>query len=119
MVFTVEKWSCICTFAVEFRFSEGKKINNSFSFFQKGFVITHDNWPSWGRAEAWAPEIHFVDGTYIVYFSMLKSDEDVRAIGYAKPVNSTDPYGPYEVSSSPIIQSTYGSIDCTWFRDPK
>ena len=83
--------------------------------FQKGHVIPKDGWPQWGYKESWAPEIHYVDNNFIVYFSLLKTEDDVRAVGYAK---SKDPFGPYQVSDAPIIESWLGAIDTTWFRDP-
>ena len=56
-----------------------------------------------------------MDNNFIVYFSLLKTEDDVRAVGYAK---SKDPFGPYQVSDAPIIESWLGAIDTTWFRDP-
>ena len=84
---------------------------------QKSYVIPKDGWPEWGVKQAWAPEIHYIDNNFIVYFSLAKSDKR-RAIGYAKSLNSSNPFGPYKISEGPIIESDLGSIDPTWFRDP-
>ncbi len=40
--------------------------------FQVGFVFSKDSWPKWGYTDIWAPEIHRINGTFYVYFSVRK-----------------------------------------------
>ena len=35
----------------------------------KGHVFPTGAWPSWAVENMWAPEIHFVNGTFVVYFT--------------------------------------------------
>ena len=79
-------------------------------------MISGFNWPVWGSGMAWAPEIHLVDGMYVVYFSLQKDRDRLRGIGFAK---SHHPFGPFHYSDGPIIESPFGSIDCHCFKDPK
>ena len=81
-------------------------------------MIQADEWPVWGYTDAWAPEIHRVDNGFIVYFSMKKTEDGKHAVGYARSRNASNPFGPYEISQRPLIQSDTGSIDTTWFKDP-
>ena len=87
--------------------------------FQKGHVFGKDAWPSWAYEHAWAPEMHFVNGSYRVYFSMKARATDVWAIGVATSANRSNPFGPYVDSGDPIIEHTNGAIDITWFKDPR
>jgi len=84
----------------------------------RGYVFNETNWPLWGLNDAWAPEIHFVDGVYIVYFSMRHRATGTHAIGAAK---ATNPYGPYTdcCDGQPIYQHRSGAIDAHWFKDPR
>ena len=44
----------------------------------KGHVFPTGAWPSWAVENMWAPEIHFVNGTFVVYFTgwyNLRSDQ--------------------------------------------
>ena len=35
----------------------------------KGHVFPAGAWPDWAFENMWAPEIHFVNGTFVVYFT--------------------------------------------------
>ena len=35
----------------------------------KGHVFPAGAWPGWAVENMWAPEIHFVNGTFVVYFT--------------------------------------------------
>ena len=69
----------------------------------------------------WAPEIHFVGGRFLVYYSGRKRFDlgGYLAIGVAISANPESPYGPYLDHGSPIIDILPGVIDVHWFRDPK
>ena len=82
-----------------------------------GHVFPKDGWPEWGFTNAWAPEIHYVDGRFNVYFTMRQTVNKILAIGVAV---SNSPFGPFEDSGQPLASTpTNGSIDATWFKDPK
>ena len=85
-------------------------------------VFESEGWPKWAHKEcknAWAPEIHLVNGNYQVYFSMRQHSDDQMAIGVAISTNKSNPFGPYKDIGHPIIQHPTGAIDVTWFRDPQ
>jgi len=89
---------------------------------QHGFVFTGEsgNWPVWANCYMCAPEIHWVNGRYLVYFCARQ--QNVRhSIGVA--VSQTDsPYGPYQDLGVPIVtyeeDSIGGAIDPHYFQDP-
>ena len=72
----------------------------------------------WAYRDFWAPEIHFVNGRYLVYFSARQKSNDRLAIGVAISQNPIDPFGPYYDFGRPIIEGEPGVIDIHWFRDP-
>ena len=87
------------------------------SWTPKGHIFHKDSWPKWGYNHAWAPEIHFVNGKYNAYFTMRQSKNKILAIGVG---HSTNPFGPYHDIGEPLVtHSSRGSIDATWFQDPK
>lgn len=67
----------------------------------------------------WAPEIHFVNGRFMVYFSARKKSNSKLAIGVAISTDPKNPFGPYEDYGTPIIEDFYGAIDIHYFKDPK
>ena len=87
-------------------------------YFQYNPVFTHDKRPEWAYRDFWAPEIHFVNGTYLAYFSARQKSDNRLAIGVAISQNPTNPFGPYEDFGQPIIEGEPGVIDIHWFRDP-
>ena len=87
-------------------------------FSQKNPVFTNDKRPEWAYAHFWAPEIHFVNGRYLAYYSARQKSDNRLAIGVAISQNPTDPFGPYEDFGQPIIEGEPGVIDIHWFRDP-
>ena len=86
---------------------------------QNGWVFTESNWPNWVKDKMWAPEMHFVNGRYLVYFTGGGMDERL-ASGVA--VSQTEsPYGPYKDLGYPLIKSPFslgGAIDPHYFKDP-
>ena len=66
----------------------------------------------------WAPEIHFVNNGYHIYFTAKHKKTGNHAIGVAISSNKTNPFGPYYDFGKPIIENLSGVIDAHWFRDP-
>ena len=89
------------------------------NLFQISYVFQKDAWPGWADKDAWAPEMHWVNGNYLVYFSMRKRIDDQHAIGVAVSTNKSNPFGPYADLGHPIVQHPTGTIDVSWFRDPR
>ena len=83
-----------------------------------GHVFPQDGWPTWAYRDMWAPEIHWVDGNYHVYFSARNSADNNLAIGLARSLNASNPFGPYQDLGAPIIQNDLGVIDIHYFLDP-
>ena len=93
---------------------------------QVAYVFLKGNWPKWVRSDMWAPEIHFVNGTFYVYFSARNTDPECHMIipGSCHSIGlaiseSGGPFGPYHDYGTPIMDGRFGVIDVTWYRDPK
>jgi len=86
----------------------------------RGHVFTGNrNWPSWAEARMWAPELHWVKGSYVVYFTAA-DDRDKLNIG-AAVAKSSDPFGDYRDIGKPLIvdeNSVAGALDPHYFLDP-
>ena len=74
----------------------------------------------------WAPEIHFVNDTFYVYFSAHNNDPSCNSIipGSCHSIGvaisqSVDPFGPYHDYGHPILEGRFNVIDITWFKDPR
>ena len=90
-----------------------------FVWLQKGYVFSQNEWPTWARTDMWAPEIHYVNDGYLVYFSAKHKQTGYHAIGVAISANKTNPLGPYYDFGKPLIEDSNGVIDAHWFKDPK
>ena len=73
----------------------------------------------WAYDDFWAPEIHYVNNNYYVYYSARSKTNNKLCIGVAISSNSTNPFGPYVEHKNPIIEHPDGVIDITWFQDPR
>ena len=83
---------------------------------QRGFVFPSGSWPVWATGYMWAPEIHFVNGMFHVYFSGKSNINQRFCIGVAQ---SADHTGPFVDLGTPIIENEdLGVIDVHWFMDP-
>ena len=89
-------------------------------------MFLKSSWPKWVRSDMWAPEIHFVNGTFYVYFSARNNDPECHMIipGSCHSIGvaiseSGGPFGPYQDYGTPIMNGRFGVIDVTWYRDPK
>ena len=75
----------------------------------------------------WAPEIHYINDTFYVYFSSHNKDPSCHiiipgschSIGVAISESSGNPFGPYHDYGKPILDGRFGVIDVTWFKDPR
>ena len=87
---------------------------------QKGYVFSQGKWPEWAVSDSWAPEIHWVNECYYVYFSARKKSDQLLAIGVVKSQNASNPYGPYvDPLGGPLIEGTREAIDIHYFKDSK
>ena len=84
---------------------------------QVGYVFDSTNWPIWGCSDAWAPELHHVEGRFLVYFSMQHTETRSHAIGVA--ISSGSALGPFTDYGTPLVEHPSGTIDVHWFKDPK
>ena len=67
----------------------------------------------------WAPELHFVNGRYMVFFTGGGKNRKL-ASGVAV-AQTRDPFGPYTDIGAALIQSPKslgGAIDPHYFKDP-
>lgn len=79
----------------------------------EGRVFENANKPSWAASDFWAPEIHRVDGKYVVYFS-ARATTGTFAVGAAW---STSPTGPFVDVGAPLVAPpSPGAIDAHYFR---
>ncbi|HUS29640.1 MAG TPA: glycoside hydrolase family 43 protein [Kofleriaceae bacterium] len=70
--------------------------------------------PAWAVSDFWAPEIHYVNGSYVAYFTARGTDGRL-AIGVA---TSPSAIGPFTPRPTPLVHSTsVGLIDATYFSD--
>ena len=83
---------------------------------QAGYVFPSGSWPVWATGYMWAPEIHFVNGMFHVYFSAKSNINQRFSIGVAQSSSHT---GPFVDVGAPIIENgELGVIDVHWFMDP-
>ena len=85
----------------------------------RSWVFTHKNWPTWVEDRTWAPELHFVNGRYLLFFTGGGNDGKL-ASGVAI-TQTSDPFGSYKDIGTPLIespQSLGGAIDPHHFKDP-
>lgn len=85
----------------------------------RAMVFTPATWPHWAEDSMWAPELHNVNGRYIVYFTARETNGQL-ACG-AAVAQTSDPFGPYLDIGRPLVQpedSLGGAIDPHYFKDP-
>jgi beta-xylosidase len=84
-----------------------------------GYIFTPGRYPGWCNESPdwWAPEVHFVNGRYVAYFSARQDSNGKFAIGAA---TSSSPEGPFTSIGPPIAtHSGWGLIDASFFKDPE
>jgi beta-xylosidase len=78
-------------------------------------VFTRDYRHPWATRDFWAPEIHNVDGRFVVYYAARHRD-GMLCVGAAISKEVT---GPYTDVGSPLIHNvSVGMIDPHYFKDP-
>ena len=85
----------------------------------RSWVFTPTTWPKWAQDSMWAPELHFVNGRYIVYFTAREAAG--RMCCGAAIAQTSDPFGPYLDIGKPLVRSSDslgGAIDPHYFKDP-
>jgi len=86
----------------------------------RSWVFNRENWPGWAQDNMWAPELHNVNGRYIVYF--VARDMRGQTVSGAAVAQTQDPFGPYLDIGRPLVTATEsvgGAIDPHYFKDPK
>eukprot|EP01112_Ceratiomyxa_fruticulosa_P007638 TRINITY_DN1984_c1_g1_i2.p1 TRINITY_DN1984_c1_g1~~TRINITY_DN1984_c1_g1_i2.p1 ORF type:complete len:330 (-),score=54.37 TRINITY_DN1984_c1_g1_i2:49-1038(-) len=84
---------------------------------QIGYIFTNENTPKWAVDDFWAPEIHFINGNFLVYFA-ARDTTDRLCVGVAvsQSGNIDGPY--YDPIGSPLLRNaSVGYIDPTVFYD--
>jgi len=86
----------------------------------RSWVFTGESWPGWAQDNMWAPELHNVNGRYILYY--VARDMRGQTVIGAAAAASDDPFGPYLDTGRPLISATEsvgGAIDPHYFKDPQ
>lgn len=86
----------------------------------RSWVFSSHSWPAWAKDNMWAPELHNVNGRYILYFTAR--DRGGRTGIGAAIAQTSDPFGPYLDIGRPLItsaESLGGAIDPHYFKDPQ
>ena len=84
----------------------------------RGHVFTRDTWPRWARDNMWAPELHHVNGRYILYYA-ARDERGQQTVGAAVAATG-DPFGPFLDIGRPLVgaaASVGGAIDPHYFKD--
>jgi len=86
----------------------------------RSWVFNSQSWPAWAKDDMWAPELHYVNGRYIVYFTAREYSG--RSVIGAALAQTDDPFGPYQDTGRPLVisaESLGGAIDPHYFKDPQ
>lgn len=86
----------------------------------RSWVFNIHSWPAWAVDNMWAPELHYVNGRYIVYFTAREYTG--RTVIGAALAQTDDPFGPYRDTGRPLVtsaESLGGAIDPHYFKDPQ
>lgn len=87
----------------------------------QGTVFDSSNRPSWATSTSglWAPDIRYIDGRYVVYFTVTDTElnaGDDSAIGVA---TSSSPVGPWTSTDAPLVPPrSQGDGEFLWTFDP-
>ena len=85
-----------------------------------GYVFNRSTFPTWADSgTCWAPEIHTVGSTHVVYFTSRLKATGALCVGAA--VSTNGPLGPFVDRGTPLVLappgSCFGVIDATYFHD--
>ncbi len=87
----------------------------------QGTVFDDTNRPTWATATSglWAPDVRYVNGQYVIYFTVTDSTADPRdndsAIGVA---TAPTPTGPWTPGNAPVVAPRPGNGSFLWTFDP-
>jgi len=87
----------------------------------QGTVFNEANRPTWATSTSglWAPDVRYIDGRYVIYFTVTDTTADPRdndsAIGVA---TSDSPTGPWTPGGAPVVAPRPGNGSFLWTFDP-
>ena len=70
----------------------------------KGYAFPGGTWPSWAYMDMWAPELHFVNGVFTLYFSGRMKTTRKLAIGVAVAKDLGDLFSGFKDLGYPLLQ---------------
>ena len=82
-------------------------------------MFTKSNWPAWIKDRLWAPELHHMNGQYLVFFT--GGGQDGKLASGVAIATTDDPFGPYKDMGTALTESPHslgGAIDPHYFKDP-
>merc|ERR1711971_795029 len=82
----------------------------------KGHAFPGGTWPSWAYMDMWAPELHFVNGVFTLYFSGRMKTTRKLAIGVAVAKDLGDLFSGFKDLGYPLLQHSEGVIDPHFYR---
>jgi len=74
----------------------------------ENFVFDSENFPTWAATpdeNIWTPEMHYIQGSYNLYFTTNSKESGVSAVGVAK---GASPLGPFEDLGHPLFEDVAG-----------
>jgi arabinan endo-1,5-alpha-L-arabinosidase len=88
-----------------------------------GYIFPNGSKPGWIMSHPWAPEIHYVAGRYLAFYTALPQGATLLALGVAV---ADSPLGPWTdrgilkgiPQGEPILVDSPGAIDSHYFKDP-
>ncbi|HEY5821743.1 MAG TPA: family 43 glycosylhydrolase [Propionibacteriaceae bacterium] len=87
----------------------------------QGTVFDDTNRPVWATAGSglWAPDVRYINGQYVIYFTVTDTTADPRdndsAIGIA---TAPTPVGPWTPGTEPVVAPRPGNGSFLWTFDP-
>lgn len=82
----------------------------------KGYAFPGGTWPSWAYMDMWAPELHFIDGVFTLYFSGRMKTTRKLALGVAVAKDLGDLFSGFKDLGYPLLQHHKGVIDPHFYR---
>jgi len=73
-------------------------------------------WPSWAYMDMWAPELHFINGVFTLYFSARMKTTRKLALGVAVAKDLGDLFSGFKDLGYPLLQHHKGLIDPHFYR---
>ena len=70
----------------------------------KGYAFPGGTWPSWAYMDMWAPELHFINGVFTLYFSGRMKTTRKLALGVAVAKDLGDLFSGFKDLGYPLLQ---------------